>query len=51
MAETSPSRAGGVNSTPGQGVRILYAQQPRSQDTEQRQYCNKFNVDFESGPH
>ena len=51
MVETSPSRAGGASSIPGQGVRILYAQQPRSQDSEQRQYCNKFNVDFESGPH
>ena len=45
-----PSSAGGVSSIPGQGVRIPYAQQPRSQDPDQRQYCNKFNVDLESGP-
>ena len=51
MVGTSPSSAGGVGSTPGQGVKIPHTLGPKNQNTKQRQYCNKFNRDFKNGPH
>ena len=51
MVETPPSNAGGVGSIPGRGAKIPHASWPKSQHIKQRQYCNKFNNDFKSGPH
>ena len=51
MVGTSPSNAGGMGLTPGQGVKIPHTLWPKNQNTEQRQYCNKFNRDFKNGPH
>ena len=51
MVRTSPSNAGGVCSIPGQGARIPHALQSKSQNIKQKQCCNKFNKDFENGPH
>ena len=33
------------------GAKIPHASQPKNQNTKQKQYCNKFNKDFENGPH
>ena len=42
------SMQGGAGSIPGQGAEIPYASRPKTQ----KQYCNKFNKDFEkNGPH
>lgn len=49
--KTSPSSTGGVSSVPGQGARIPPALQPKTQNVKQKQYRNKFNTDFENGPH
>ena len=51
MAETLPSNAGSVGSIPGRGAKIPHASWPKSQNIKQKQYCNKFNKDFKSGPH
>ena len=49
--KTLPSNAGGVGSTPGQVTKIPYASWPKNQNIKQKQYHNKFNKDFKSGPH
>ena len=43
MVKTLPSKAGGVSLTPGQGIKIPNASQPKNQNIKQKQYCNKFN--------
>ena len=45
VVKTSPSNAG-VGSIPGQGAKIPYASGPKNQNTNQKQYCNKFNKDL-----
>ena len=40
-----------MGSIPGQGAKIPHALRPKSQNIEQKQYCNKFNKDFKNGPH
>ena len=51
MVKTSPSKAGGVGSIPGQGVKIPHASGPKNQNRKQKQYCNKFNKDLKkNGP-
>ena len=39
----------GEGSIPGRGAGVLRALQPKGQDVERRQYCNKFNEDFKNG--
>ena len=51
VVETSPSNAGREGSTPGPGAKILHGSGPKKQNIKQKQYCNKFNKDFENGPH
>ena len=54
MVTTSPSRAGGVGSIPGQGAKIPHASWPKNQNIKKKkkkQYFNKFNKDFKNGPH
>ena len=51
MVKTSPSNAGGVGLIPGQGAKIPHASGPKNQNIKQKQYCNKFNKDFNNGPH
>ena len=46
MVKTLPSNAGGSGSIPGQGAKIPHALWPKNQNTEQKQYCNKFNKDL-----
>ena len=36
---------------PGWGAKISHASQPKNQNIKQKQYYNKFNKDFKSGPH
>ena len=40
-----------AGSYPGQGTVIPHASWPRGQNVEQTQCYNKFNEDFENGPH
>ena len=43
--------AGWAGSIPGQGAKTPHDLQPRNQNIEWKQYCNKFNKDFKNGPH
>ena len=49
VVKTSPSNAGGAGSIPGR--LIPHDSWPKSQNIEQKQYCNKFNKDFKNAPH
>ena len=51
MLKTLPSKAGNMGSIPGRGTKIPHALQPKIQNIEQRQYCNKFNKNYKNGPH
>ena len=42
VVKTSPSSAVDMGSIPGQGAKIPHASQPKNQNVEQKQYCNKF---------
>ena len=50
VVKTSSSNAVSVGSVPGWGAKIPHAFQPKNQNTEQKQYCYKFNKDFKNGP-
>ena len=45
------SSAGDVGSIPGQELKISDTQRPKNQNVKQKQYCNKFNKDFQNNPH
>ena len=51
VVKTLPSNAGGVGLIPGLGTKTPHAVRPKNQNIKQKQYCNKFNQDFENGPH
>ena len=51
MVKTLPSAAGVAGSIPGLGAMIPGASRPKTQNIKQKQYCNKFNKDFKTGPH
>ena len=52
VIKISPSNARDEGSIPGGGAEIPYASRPRNKKTtKQKQYCNKFNKDFENGSH
>ena len=40
-----------VGSIPGLGAKIPHVSMPKKQNTEQKQYCIKFNKAFKNGPH
>ena len=46
MVKIMPSSAEGAGSIPGQGTKIAHASGPKKQNIQQKQYCNKFNKDF-----
>ena len=48
---TLPSNAGVVGLVPGWGAKIPQALHAKSQNINQKQYCNKFNKNFKNGPH
>ena len=50
LVKTSPYNAGGVGLVPDQGSKIPYASRLKTQDIEQKQYCNKFRKNFKNGP-
>ena len=50
-AKTSPFNAGCVCLIPGPGAMISHVFQPKSQYMKWKQYCNKFNKDFQNVPH
>ena len=50
MVQTSPSNMGVVRSIPGPGVKIPRFVAEKAKHKQQKQYCNKFNKDFKSGP-
>ena len=45
------SNAGGTGLIPGLGAKIPHALWPEHQNIKQKQYCDKFNKDFKTGPH
>ena len=50
MVKTS-SNAGGTGFASSQGPKVLRVPWPKNQNIKQKQYYNKFNKDFISGPH
>ena len=50
MAGTSLPKAGGVDSIPRQGAKILHTWWSKTQNIKQK-YCNKFNRDLKNGPY
>ena len=59
VVKTLPSNAGSMSSIPGLEAKIPYGSQKNKQTKKkkththknQKHYCNKFNKDFENGPH
>ena len=51
VVRASPSKAGGEGSIPDGGAKIHMSCGHKNQNTEQKQYCNKFNNDLNNGPH
>ena len=51
VVKTSLSSAGGASSIPGREAKIPYALWPKNRNMKQKQYCNKLNKGFKSGPH
>ena len=51
VVKTSPSNTRGARLIPGRGAKISHALWPKNQNIKQKQYCNKFNKDFQNGPH
>ena len=51
MVMTLPSNAEDTGPLPGWEAKILHVSRPRNQYIKQRQYCKKFNKDFENGSH
>ena len=46
MVKNLPSNAASEDSIPSQRTKIPHALQPKNQNINQKQYCNKFNKDF-----
>ena len=51
VVKNPPSNAESVGLIPGEGAEIPYASRPKTQNIKEKQYRNKFNKDFENGPH
>lgn len=52
VVKTSPSKAGGVGSTPGRGPKVPHTRTARTTpNTKQKECCNRFNKDFQSSVH
>ena len=54
VVKALPSQVGDVGSIPGWGTKISGASWPKKAKCEtvkQKLYCNKFNKDFNNGPH
>ena len=49
VVKTSASTAGGSGLIPVQGAKIPHVSWPKSQNTKQKQCCNKSNEDFKNG--
>ena len=50
MVKTLPSNAGNTDSILGWRSEIPYASWPKNQKVAQKEYCNKVNEDFKTGP-
>ena len=48
VIKTLPFSEKGVGSIPGRGAEMSWVLQPKSQNIQQKQYCNKFSRDFEN---
>ena len=51
MVRASPSSAGGAGLIYSGEAKITHASFPKNRNIKQKQYYNKFNKDFENGPH
>ena len=51
VVKTMPPNAGGAGSIPDWGAKIPHGSWPKNQNINQKQYCNKFNKDFNDGAH
>ena len=51
MVKASLSSAREESFIPGQGAKILDGSRPKTQNIQQKQYCNKLSKDFKNGPH
>ena len=46
VVKSSPSNSGGAGSIAGWGAKIPHASGPKIPNIKQKQYCDKFNEDF-----
>lgn len=51
VVKNLPSNARGSGLITGQGAKIQHASGPKHQNIKHRQCGNKFNKDFQNGPH
>ena len=51
VVKNLPSNAGGSGLITGQGAKIQHALGPKHQKIKHKQCWNKFNKDFQNGPH
>ena len=51
MVKNPPSNARGLGLITGQGAKIQHASGPKYQNRKLKQCWNKFNKDFQNGPH
>ena len=51
VVKKSPANAGDAGSIPDWGAKIPHGSWPKNQNINQKQYCNKFNEDFNDGSH
>lgn len=51
VVKNLPSNARGSGLITGQGAKIQHAPGPKHQNRKQKQCWNKFNKDFQNGPH
>ena len=51
VVETSPSNVEGMGWSPGQEATLIHVSWPKHANIKHKQYCKKFNKDFNNGPH
>ena len=51
VVKTAPSDAGDMGSIPGREAKIPHGWRLKYQNIKQKQYFNKFHIDFKNDPH
>ena len=51
MVQTLLPSAGDAGSIPGWAAKTPHASRPKYQNIKEKQYCHRFNKDFQNGPY